>query len=759
MGRITVFTTEKDLNSFRLMQALEKRGLPYTEISLYHHPSKLSDVKKLAAGTEALPQCFFNTRRVGGLTETLKELRKWDKNTKYENPKAKFDAEIAAFLDPIDQRLAVPDDLVKAGYAEMSGAASLPVLEKTVASVSLPDGTYTTVSNLTDKIRNTIPLKNLLYKGTMYKNSFTGETVVQTFQESLQLEEEAAIGFAQQLLNSKIMHHVTDKSGFKNSKKELYRLQCHMNADVLNSMSIWTANVTTDGNQLLDQLDKMLIKVETKSTFGALHKMDFKEAALIPDFLAFEEAICELQQFDMTTLKFEDEKKAFALNLYSLMLRFAFIKIGISQTEAQHLKFLSGTKFNVGGLIFSFQDWIDGVLRGNNKSTSNPKVPFNLVDRRRKFALTKLDYRIHFALNIGSKVGSAYSSPFPHFSSENIDEELSMAGRVLCTDDANIKIDVNARQISLSKIFGWYKSDFATDDTKLLTILETYLGGVKKAELHRIQNSGVKSMQYIDIDWARSAGNCDLFETEKLVSNIKGFKALARRFVPPKTPFNEKARVDTLKSLNILDTLPEERFDRISKEIGDELDFPVVLIALMDQERNWFKSALFNCQLPMPEAPSDGERSISFCGHTILGASNQVFCVENLLEDDRFADNPYVIGLGVRFYAGCPITVPSQEDGSPVNIGTVCVFGFEPRRFIEEDRKALQKYAAKVKREIMRKDSMSMSSSKLTNASVIKNSAVNKFASAASTASTDLSSDTGSNDEPTEKAANEQVAC
>jgi len=711
---------------------------------LQRHPSKLSDVKKLAAGSEALPQCFFNTRRVGGVDETLAELRRWDNDKKYASPKAKYQAEIGSVLDPADKKLSVPEELENAGFSVRDASAmALPVLDQAAASFPLPDGTNTTVADITEKIKNSIPLKSLTYKGTMYKKSFTGETAVQIVQDSLQLQEDEAVDFCESLMEANIMHHVADKKVFKKCKKELYRLHCDTEADVLNSLRLWTEKVEVDGNELLKSLDSILAKVEAKSTFGAYHKVDYKDAAANPGFLAFEDAVCELQQFDMTQLKSEEEKIAFALNLYSLMLRYAFIKIGISQTEAQHLKFLKGTKFNVGGLVFSFQEWIDGVLRGNNKSSCSPKVPFNLVDRRRKFALAKLDYRIHFALNCGAKVGSPYSSPFPYFAADNIDEQLDIAGRVFCSDDSNVSIDTKARQVRLSKIFGWYKSDFATDDNKLIDILHNYTVGVKKAEMDRTVSRGVKSVEYVDIDWTRCASNCEPFETERLVSNVKGFKALARRLIPPKTPFNESARMATLKSLNMLHTLPEERFDRLAKKVGDELDFPVVLIALMDESTNKFKASVFNCPLPMP-APTDGPREISFCGHTINGASNQIFCVENLLEDDRFADNPYVLGLGVKFYAGIPITLPSVSDGTPVNIGTVCVFGFEPRRFIEEDRKILTKYAGEVKRELLRKDRMSMSASSKTlditnSASVVKNSAIDSIASTASNELSELS--------------------
>lgn len=697
MGRITIFTVDRDLNSMRLIQGLQQRGLPYTEICLQDHPSRHGDVKKLAAGSEALPQCFFNTRRLGGVDDSLKELQRWDKSKKYKTIMSRYEAEIGTRLDPIDQKLAIPDN----SSTEKSFAKFSTIPTKAAASVCLPDGTRISVADFMDKMKNSMPLKDLMYCGTLYKKSFSGATAVQILQETLRIPKEEAVRFLQYLVSLRIVDHVTFKTDIKNYKKELYRLHCHTTVNVLNSLRVWTDDVTMDGSTLINKLHELLWMVETKSTVGMYRKLDFKDAALDPDFLLFEDAVCELQRFDMKSLVSYDEKLAFALNLYSVMLRYAFIKIGISQTENQQTTFLNGTKFNVGGYVFTFQEWIDGVLRGNRKSISMTKAPFKVNDRRHGLALTKFDNRIHFALNCGGKIGSSYSTPFPHFTADRIDVQLDAAARVFFEDNCNLSIDRKGYTVRLSKWLRWYKSDFATDDRKLLEYIEPYLGGLKKSEMNCIMDHGVKSITFVDVDWARCASNCFPFENDSLTSTMKGFKALAHRFLPPKTPFNENARLRTLKSFNLLDTLPEERFDRIAQMAGDDLEAPIVLVALMDESRNWFKSANINCELPMP-APKEGPREISFCGHTINGASNQILYVENLLDDDRFADSPYVTGLGVQFYAGHPLTVDSVEDGSPVNIGTLCMYDFKPRKFTELDKLKLSKYANQVKREIMR---------------------------------------------------------
>jgi GAF domain-containing protein len=139
------------------------------------------------------------------------------------------------------------------------------------------------------------------------------------------------------------------------------------------------------------------------------------------------------------------------------------------------------------------------------------------------------------------------------------------------------------------------------------------------------------------------------------------------------TPANEDDRLSALRQLLILDTPPEERFDRIAAFAADEFDVPIAVVSLVDSDRTWFKS---HCGLDACEAPRD----ISFCGHAIL--SDEPLIVPDALLDQRFADNPHVAQEPhVRFYAGACLKLPSGQ-----NVGTLCLFDFKPR---EMDRVAL----------------------------------------------------------------------
>ena len=154
----------------------------------------------------------------------------------------------------------------------------------------------------------------------------------------------------------------------------------------------------------------------------------------------------------------------------------------------------------------------------------------------------------------------------------------------------------------------------------------------------------------------------------------------------PSLPSNETDRIAALHALNILDTPPEERFDRLTRLAKRVFNVPYVTISMIDSHRQWFKSVqgLTICQT---------SRDISFCAHAIL--FDDILYVENALKDKRFSDNPVVVGdPKVRFYAGCSLDVNGFK------AGTFCIFDKKPRPFTAEDRQLLKDLAILAEHEL-----------------------------------------------------------
>jgi diguanylate cyclase (GGDEF)-like protein len=155
----------------------------------------------------------------------------------------------------------------------------------------------------------------------------------------------------------------------------------------------------------------------------------------------------------------------------------------------------------------------------------------------------------------------------------------------------------------------------------------------------------------------------------------------------PPEPADEARRLAALHALNILDTAPEERFDRITRLAQRVFGASMATVSLIDSDRQWFKSA-------QGAHGSEDPRQISFCAHAILEPGTLV--VEDAAADERFADNPLVLGdPKIRFYAGHPIAAPGGEP-----MGTLCVIDSAPRREEDFDAEALRELAGMAEAEL-----------------------------------------------------------
>jgi len=156
-------------------------------------------------------------------------------------------------------------------------------------------------------------------------------------------------------------------------------------------------------------------------------------------------------------------------------------------------------------------------------------------------------------------------------------------------------------------------------------------------------------------------------------------------------PPDEEDRLHALRQLLILDTPPEERFDRIVQFAAQEFEVPMALITFVDAERQWFKASvgLDACETA---------RETSFCGHAIL--KNEIMLINDATQDPRFHDNPFVINEPhVRFYAGAPLQLPNGK-----NVGTLCVIDQTTRVMDAVDLAVLSSLRDLVVEELVNRD-------------------------------------------------------
>ena len=146
---------------------------------------------------------------------------------------------------------------------------------------------------------------------------------------------------------------------------------------------------------------------------------------------------------------------------------------------------------------------------------------------------------------------------------------------------------------------------------------------------------------------------------------------------------DESRRLEWIYQTGILDSPSDPAFDDITTLAARICDVPIAAISMIDAERQWFKSII---GMSVAETP----RNQAFCAYTIL--QDDLLVVPDAREDERFIDNPLVIGqAGVRFYAGAPLVT---SDG--IAFGSLCVIDRRPRALTSEQLTMLEILARQV---------------------------------------------------------------
>ena len=308
------------------------------------------------------------------------------------------------------------------------------------------------------------------------------------------------------------LHHAyrdddDDRSAFGDNSS-CYLLHAFRRPHVLNSFRTWDGKlIRIDGPiYIVQRLTRLWTVLESRhlDECGRVdHGVDFRNDDML---WRFEEDVCELQDVRLTDMN-EETRLAFVINLYNVMIKYAFFKVGMpvsnpllvpdgekfdgtrvawcirvslrvvvvlkripdtpssrlaprpivmeKLTSSDRASFYGDVSVDVGGEILSFDDLEHGILRGNNRHPYQLSRRFTTPARQR-LALRTLDPRVHFALNCGA----SSCPPIKWYTPDGIDEELRLAAMAFCEQDDNVRIDEENRTVHLTKLMHWYQSDF-----------------------------------------------------------------------------------------------------------------------------------------------------------------------------------------------------------------------------------------------------------------------------------------------------------
>lgn len=147
---------------------------------------------------------------------------------------------------------------------------------------------------------------------------------------------------------------------------------------------------------------------------------------------------------------------------------------------------------------------------------------------------------------------------------------------------------------------------------------------------------------------------------------------------------DETSRIAELKSIGLLDSLPEERFDRLTRFSRRIFQTAYATVSFVDDTREWFKSA----QGPLP--PEIARKASPIEDVIRFG---QPVVIQDISRDPRFAK--WSRDTAIKFYAAHPIY---SHHG--FCLGAVTIGDTIPRAFSIEDAAHLRDMAALVEDEV-----------------------------------------------------------
>lgn len=217
-----------------------------------------------------------------------------------------------------------------------------------------------------------------------------------------------------------------------------------------------------------------------------------QQSEIYQDFLKL---TYNLQAMDPAGLVRLEERIAFWINLYNVIVIHGVIALGIKDSVKEVWNFFRRVHYQIGARCFAPEDIEHGILRGNRRPPYSLFRRFGAKDPRLAFRVEPPDPRIHFALVCGSS-----SCPFIDvYTPENLEEELTIAAETFISAGGAV-LDRDNRRLSLSRIFLWYAQDFGATQTERLRFIAPYFFNDRDRQFI-LDNAGALAISYQDYDW------------------------------------------------------------------------------------------------------------------------------------------------------------------------------------------------------------------------------------------------------------------
>jgi glutaredoxin 3 len=331
MGRITIFTADGCPHSIRTKRALQKQSLPFTEINVTTHPSRLKDMMALSDRLST-PQVFFNTRYIGGADETVELIQEWVKDKRrYKTPLDRYLVEIGAQPDPFNPRFNIPD--VDSEVLKVEDIVNVMERSTQQDTIAHPSGVSMSYSQLMEELKRILPRSDNTHHMQTYSMCFTAQQAAKAMAVEYDLSYEESMHWGKHWQQMGVIDHVAGKQEFgDDGGTYFFRLQCDQHPEVLNTYTKWPRPAKRDPMDIIKRLHTLLQHLMNRM-IDRKGMFDYEEAARKKEYQLLQYFVCEIQRIDVSKMD-DTTKTAFGINVCNLMLRFAYIQHGFGETES-----------------------------------------------------------------------------------------------------------------------------------------------------------------------------------------------------------------------------------------------------------------------------------------------------------------------------------------------------------------------------------------------------------------------------------------
>jgi hypothetical protein len=204
--------------------------------------------------------------------------------------------------------------------------------------------------------------------------------------------------------------------------------------------------------------------------------------------------------YSLKTMKLDDlstreEKIAFWINLFNVIVIHAVIELDIRDSVKEVRNFFRRVCYQIGDMQFTPFEIEHGILRANRRPVHSLLRTFHKGDERIRYSIDPIDPRIHFAL----VCASSSCPPIDVYTDENLDGELDISGKTFI-NAGGVVIDRDSGLVRMSRIFNWYARDFGDTKEERIRFIAPYL--YQKEDRQFLENNaGNLKVEYQDYDW------------------------------------------------------------------------------------------------------------------------------------------------------------------------------------------------------------------------------------------------------------------